>query len=849
MKKRKSRGFLALSLLMIILTGGTQGLALTTSGPDHFRTDFSGTQVSTNFCDGALMANAYHSNPAGSQYTSHATHSFSDGSLTLSARYANDAYLALIAGGSKSPTLVPIGQTNVFDLDFTDFRTPGRYYIAIKGVGRSFEFGIADDIYRSAFDIQAYGVFAQRCGQELAPPYSDWARIACHVGGIIPTTEKRYLCGEWGKFIENRIMQPSLQNASDALLAVRNAPSLIAYFPFDGDYENQVAGGMTLTPKGKVAYAVDGSVTGGKGDHVYASGETDNGFSGTLAFDATQGLTFSFWMRRDDSFAGNKYEGAILGLAPGSNGDERRARLGLTAGWGVIRLIGNVAIYGRVGDNVWRHYVVQVAPPDAQNDCHVSLIVDGKRAISTLIPFQNDHRFNFAHVFDDAAKGCFFDELRIYNDVLTDAAMEALGERVADKEPVVIQASGGHHDAGDYNPRCHIDVAQTLLSVYELFPRKFYDGQLNIPENANGVPDIVDEALWALRVWHGLYDPETGAVYNGTESQGDPNFIQTVELDDTGDYAWAPDSQGALTYAGTLAQAARILAVAGQAGSSKRFIERAEKAYAWGKGNKPDVTDIRVFGRFYVCPLAAAAAQLYHTTDQSGYHTDFLANVPWESDPNADILASDGAYDMSAAAYAYALIPDDKADPAIKKTIIAAIKRESDMYIAGSSHMAYKFVRHPYAPITWGTGAYPGFCMPVLHMYALADNPADRALYRDWLIRSCDNTLGSNPMNLSWVVGIGSQTIRAPLHNSRYSPFGMPVKGMQAQGPYQRGNAYHYSETAYPKHSDAFAVMHAFIDSAFAIPMDEGVVIMQAKTLAVFGSLLPDLPQQAVDFK
>lgn len=502
---------------------------------------------------------------------------------------------------------------NVFEIDFTSFETPGRYYIAIAGVGRSFAFGVGEDVYQTAFETQAYGVFAQRCGQELAPPYSDWERIACHVAGVVPTTEKRHLTHEFGKFVENRI-------------------------------------------------------------------------------------------------------------------------------------------------------------------------------------------------------------------------------------PVVLPASGGHHDAGDYNPRSHIDVAQTLLTAYELFPKKFFDGQLNIPEKANGIPDIVDEALWALRLWDGLYDPETGAVYNGTESQGDPNFIQTVELDDKGDYAWAPDAQGALNYAGTLAQTARILAASGKTEQAAASLARAEKAYAWGKANKPGVTDVRAFGRFYVAPLAFAAAQLFHATGKPGYHEDFLANTPWRANPQAEMIAGDGAYDLSLAACAYALMPDAQADAAVKRAALASIRREADMYIDGSSKMAYAFIRHPYAPITWGTGAYHNFCMPALHLAALAESPEDRARYREWLIRSADNTLGGNPMNLSWVVGLGSQTIRAPLHNSRYSKFGMPVRGMQSEGPNQRGEGYNYGETVYPKHSDSFAVMHAFIDSSFAIAMDEGVVPLQAKSMALFGALLPDHP-------
>ena len=37
-----------------------------------------------------------------------------------------------------------------------------------------------------------------------------------------------------------------------------------------------------------------------------------------------------------------------------------------------------------------------------------------------------------------------------------------------------------------------------LLNLYERFPAAFPDGTLNIPENSNGVPDILDEARWEM---------------------------------------------------------------------------------------------------------------------------------------------------------------------------------------------------------------------------------------------------------------------------------------------------------------------------------------------------------------
>src|SRR5687768_11043832 len=61
---------------------------------------------------------------------------------------------------------------------------------------------------------------------------------------------------------------------------------------------------------------------------------------------------------------------------------------------------------------------------------------------------------------------------------------------------------GGHHDAGDFDLRAgHTQIPQVLLRAYELNPSKFTDGQLHIPESGNGIPDLLDEALWNIQGW------------------------------------------------------------------------------------------------------------------------------------------------------------------------------------------------------------------------------------------------------------------------------------------------------------------------------------------------------------
>ena len=59
---------------------------------------------------------------------------------------------------------------------------------------------------------------------------------------------------------------------------------------------------------------------------------------------------------------------------------------------------------------------------------------------------------------------------------------------------------GGWHDAADYDRRPHhLRIVGDLATVYLLRPENFSDSQLAVPERGNGIPDILDEAVWGLR--------------------------------------------------------------------------------------------------------------------------------------------------------------------------------------------------------------------------------------------------------------------------------------------------------------------------------------------------------------
>ena len=739
--------------------------------------------------------------------------------------------------GNRSEGRAQYSGENVYEIDFSSFKTPGRYYIAVPGTGRSFEFSIASDIYDEAFQAAAYGLFAQRCGIALEPPYSDWRRIACHNAGVQLTTQRRMDTGEHidakkALFEENS--SPEAVSRPD----IYSGPGLVACFPFNGSAEDTVPGGMTLSPTKGTAQSfktMPNLIWDGETNRVFETkNEQDNGWSGKLDCDKSKGLTFSFWLMRNG--ARNDFNGDILRLRS-DRGDSLR-----------FYCVGGVPYYefngsrfyigSRFGDGVWHCYSFALKP-EADGRWTCGLYCDGKHvrtgtAGSVFAPGDN---FLFGVITGKGAEGCYFDDLRIYDRALSPDEIAILARRVDSVVPKRVQASGGHHDAGDYNPRSHIDVAQVLMDAYEIAPKKFFDGQLNIPEKDNGIPDILDEALWALKLWIGLQD-EDGGVYNGTESDGDPNFFQSVELDPRGDFAFEKDSRGSFLFAGAMAHASRLLKSVGKQEMAADYLNRARRAYDWGVSHKPQTNSVQTFGFYYTVPLAYAAAQLFHSTLEDTYHRAFLDNTPWQKNPKAKMISDD--YDLSLAACAYAAIPTSKANVTVHSNVVRAICEEADLYVNGSNKAPYKFVRHPNAPINWGTGSYEHFLTVVWHAWAFTDNKLRVKAYREAMIKTADNTLGCNPLNISWIVGVGANSVHAPLHNSRFNPTGFSVRGMQVQGPDNKGREYSYVDTLFPKR-DKTPPLYCFIDSIFAIGMDEGTVIHQAETMAAFGLLLPDV--------
>ena len=154
-------------------------------------------------------------------------------------------------------------------------------------------------------------------------------------------------------------------------------------------------------------------------------------------------------------------------------------------------------------------------------------------------------------------------------------------------EVVKISAPGGWHDAADYDRRpYHLRIVSDLAAVYLMKPENFIDGQLNIPESGNGIPDILDEAAWGLK--HLLaVQQDDGGVGTWFETTGHPQPGDGLpDKDKHTYYVSAPSRNSSLEYAAAASTLALALKKANRSAESEKYWKSAQKAWQFALNDK-----------------------------------------------------------------------------------------------------------------------------------------------------------------------------------------------------------------------------------------------------------------------
>ncbi len=350
-----------------------------------------------------------------------------------------------------------------------------------------------------------------------------------------------------------------------------------------------------------------------------------------------------------------------------------------------------------------------------------------------------------------------------------------------------LDVTGGWYDAGDHGKYVVNGgfSAWVLLNQWERTKhlgksiKDFGDGKLNIPEQGNGVDDLLDEARWEVQFLLAMQAPDgtefEGMVHHKMHDEG-WTAIPTRPDQDTLKRSLRPVSTAAtLNMAAVAAQSARIWMQEDPAFSAK-CLAAAEKAYAAAKKHPQkyadpndnnsgggDYSDDYVLDEFFW-----AAAELFITTGNDRYRQDVEASPHYTAFNHKDASSSVMTWkDVDAlGVISLSVVPSELK----KNERDAQRKRLVEMADAYLGHMEKEGYRPPFDPgnqgrteptYPWGSNSFVATNGMIL---GLAYDFTKKAKYRDGVAAGLDYLLGTNPLAQSYVTGYGEKPLVNPHH-------------------------------------------------------------------------------------
>lgn len=351
----------------------------------------------------------------------------------------------------------------------------------------------------------------------------------------------------------------------------------------------------------------------------------------------------------------------------------------------------------------------------------------------------------------------------------------------------VLSSPKGWYDAGDYNKYVVNSgiSTYTLLAAFEHFPG-FFQQDSGIPESGDGVPDILDEAMWNLEWMLTMQDPQDGGVYHKLTNLRFDGIVMPHAASTTPRYVVAKGTAATLDFAATMAAASRVLAPydGKWPGMAARMLAAAQAAWRWAEAH-PDIVfknpsdvatgeygDARLDDEF-----AWAAAELFIASGDPRYATALMKHDAPLSTPSWGNVAALGW--MSLAHHRARLSPG--LAPGFDRALVARRIDGLAAQLAGAWRSSgYRLAMTP-KDFVWGSNAVVlNQGMMLLQAYRLQPNPDYLAAAQS----SLDYVLGRNPTGYSFVTGIGARPFLHPHHRpSMADGIAAPVPGWLSGGP------------------------------------------------------------------
>ncbi len=377
-----------------------------------------------------------------------------------------------------------------------------------------------------------------------------------------------------------------------------------------------------------------------------------------------------------------------------------------------------------------------------------------------------------------------------------------------------IDTWGWYQDAGDWDAYPgHVRIPSMLLFLYEGFSSHFTDGELNIPESGNGIPDLLDEAAWLPRFYRRTRLAIQAAGWGTGGIAGARVFGDLWGGDNWKDAAGNEVSQASYTdthrqwlvsgedpwqtyrYAALAAQLAFNLDKLGKA-DPEGVDWKAEAISAWDWASKNTKPGDNAPTNKSSSPLGLerlyAAAALYRATGTASYHDTFkseIATVEWSGGkPLAALAGKDRNLDANSRFVAFAYLSLAKSlnpDPTLVSAFTDAITNAAKFELQGVAERGARWGGNMYMPMVVGQGTTPLIENSVIGANLLKNQGSD--LWKNSLAgfyTTADYFLGNNPLNTSWITRMGENPPKGIFRMDSFYNKEFPTPGFIPYGPW-----------------------------------------------------------------
>ncbi|CAH1220668.1 hypothetical protein PAECIP111892_04892 [Paenibacillus auburnensis] len=355
--------------------------------------------------------------------------------------------------------------------------------------------------------------------------------------------------------------------------------------------------------------------------------------------------------------------------------------------------------------------------------------------------------------------------------------------------------SGGWWDAGDTGK--YVTAAATavsdLLWAYESFPQQFTDGQLNIPESGNNIPDLIDEIKFETDFFLKMQEEQSGGFYSYVVRDPAP---QRYLMDGTGEKSIIPTSQTAATV-GALAHAYTVFKdVAGMEDYANTLLAAAVKGWSYleahpefiAQPDGPYNDDDDKNDRFY------AASALYRATGEARYNDFVVANYKAFEDKFKTTDFSHGIGSMELIGF-YHYLSGPAPSEEVKAWFVPKYNQWRDTVIDTAVNQAV-WHNSTNKGFYWGANSnVAGVAVSLDIGSRIIGNYDERTL--QVASGNLNYLLGINPLQLSFISGYGENRVHITHHAIYMRDFIKEIpNGYMPGGPNNNGK-YNFPAKAY----------------------------------------------------